>query len=97
MQVRESNIHPFISCLVTRFTVGVHRHSFFPLGFLYLSPENNGNYALHDIYTSLHWIKNNIHHFNGDANRVTVYGTGTGAVLASLVVMMETVNGKNEI
>lgn len=68
----------------------------FLLGFLYVSPENNGNYALHDIYTSLHWIKNNIQHFNGDANRVTVYGTGTGAVLASLVVMMETVNGETK-
>lgn len=31
--------------------------------------------------------------FNGDPDRITLYGTGSGAVLASLVVMLETVNG----
>jgi hypothetical protein len=31
--------------------------------------------------------------FNGDPDRITLYGTGSGAVLASLVVMFETVNG----
>ncbi|CAF3325517.1 unnamed protein product, partial [Rotaria sp. Silwood2] len=31
--------------------------------------------------------------FNGDPERITLYGTGSGAVLASLVVMLETVNG----
>jgi hypothetical protein len=32
--------------------------------------------------------------FNGDPDRITLYGTGSGAVLASLVVMLETVNGR---
>lgn len=63
------------------------------LGFLYLSKDNPGNYALQDIYTALHWLKNHISHFNGDPNRITLYGTDSGAVLASLVVMLETVNG----
>lgn len=66
---------------------------FFALGFLYVSKDNPGNYALQDIYTALHWLKNHIVHFNGDPNRITLYGTESGAVLASLVVMLETVNG----
>ncbi|CAF0746454.1 unnamed protein product [Didymodactylos carnosus] len=64
-----------------------------PFGFLYISHENKGDYGLMDIYTALHWLKGNIEHFNGDSNRITLYGTGTGAVLSSLVVMLETVNG----
>ncbi|CAF3600385.1 unnamed protein product [Adineta steineri] len=64
-----------------------------PFGFLYLSRENKGDYALQDIYTALHWLKNYVTNFNGDPDRITLYGTGSGAVLASLVVMLETVNG----
>jgi len=63
------------------------------LGFLYVSKENKGDYALQDIYTALHWLKNYVTNFNGDPDRITLYGTGSGAVLASLVVMLETVNG----
>jgi len=48
---------------------------------------------LQDIYTALHWLKNYVTNFNGDPDRITLYGTGSGAVLASLVVMLETVNG----
>jgi hypothetical protein len=66
---------------------------FFKIGFLYVSRENKGDYALQDIYTALHWLKNYVTHFNGDPDRITLYGSGTGAVLASLVVMLETVNG----
>ncbi|CAF1048682.1 unnamed protein product [Adineta ricciae] len=64
-----------------------------PFGFLYVSREHKGDYALQDIYTALHWLKNYVTNFNGDPDRITLYGTGTGAVLASLVVMLETVNG----
>ncbi|CAF1193326.1 unnamed protein product [Rotaria sp. Silwood1] len=64
-----------------------------PFGFLYISKENKGDYALQDIYTALHWLKNYVTNFNGDPDRITLYGTGSGAVLASLVVMLETVNG----
>ncbi len=64
------------------------------LGFLYQSRENKGDYALQDIYTALHWLKNYVTNFNGDPDRITMYGTGSGGVLASLVVMLETVNGR---
>ncbi|CAF0821588.1 unnamed protein product [Rotaria sordida] len=64
-----------------------------PFGFLYISKDNKGDYALQDIYTALHWLKNYVTNFNGDPDRITLYGTGSGAVLASLVVMLETVNG----
>jgi len=66
---------------------------FYSVGFLYVSRENKGDYALQDIYTALHWLKNYVTNFNGDPDRITLYGTGSGAVLASLVVMLETVNG----
>lgn len=62
-------------------------------GFLYVSREHKGDYALQDIYTALHWLKNYVSNFNGDPDRITLYGTETGAVLASLVAMLETVNG----
>ena len=34
--------------------------SFDSLGFLYVSKENRGDYALQDIYTALHWLKNSV-------------------------------------
>ncbi len=71
----------------------IYKVKFTFLGFLYLSRENKGDYALQDIYTALHWLKNYVTNFNGDPDRITLYGTGSGAVLASLVVMLETVNG----
>ena len=58
-----------------------------------MSNEHRGNYALQDIYTALHWLKNYVSNFHGDPDRITLYGTDSGAVLASLVVLLETVNG----
>ncbi len=80
--------------LNVKYTIKVHFFvAFYSIGFLYLSPETKGDYALQDIYTALHWLKNYITNFNGDSDRITLYGTESGAVLASLVVMLETVNG----
>ncbi|XP_068620622.1 carboxylesterase 1C-like [Battus philenor] len=46
-----------------------------------------GNMAAKDVLMALRWIRENIHLFNGDLNKVTVFGSGIGAnIVASLLV-----------
>ncbi|XP_035456387.2 juvenile hormone esterase [Spodoptera frugiperda] len=50
------------------------------LGFLCLNiPEVPGNAGLKDTVFALRWVRNNIEHFNGDFNNVTVFGESAGA------------------
>ncbi|KAK4249907.1 Alpha/Beta hydrolase protein [Corynascus novoguineensis] len=49
-------------------------------GFLALKDgKSNGNYGLADQITALDWVRNNIHHFGGDKDRITVFGQSAGA------------------
>ncbi|KAA0201352.1 Carboyxlesterase 4-like protein [Hyalella azteca] len=61
----------------------------FRLGFLRpaLSESRVSNFGLLDQIAALHWIKENIAAFNGDPTRVTIFGHGTGAALANLLLI----------
>lgn len=46
-------------------------------------PPTSGNYALSDLLAVLDWVKNNIKHFGGDKESVTLLGHRAGATLTA--------------
>lgn len=62
----------------------------FRLGALsFLSTETEaipGNLGLDDVLMALQWIKICVHHFGGDAGRVTIFGHSSGAAMVSALV-----------
>jgi para-nitrobenzyl esterase len=46
----------------------------------------SGNYALLDMISALHWVKNNIAAFGGDPDNVTIAGQSAGAFAVNLLV-----------
>lgn len=54
-------------------------------------PNANGNQALLDLLAVLTWIKENIASFDGDPNRVTLFGHGHGAALVNFLLFVQTV------
>ncbi|KAF2366524.1 Carboxylesterase type B [Trinorchestia longiramus] len=58
------------------------------LGFLRPTLRDTvSNFGLLDQNAALHWIKENIVNFNGDPSKVTIFGHGTGAALANLLLI----------
>ena len=57
-------------------------HKYFA-GFLNANDKPNqrsiANYGLMDILAGLHWLKENVEDFGGDAENVTLFGHHTGA------------------
>ncbi|XP_022343841.2 neuroligin-4, X-linked-like isoform X5 [Crassostrea virginica] len=56
------------------------------LGFLNTGHSTaQGNQALMDILAVLQWVQDNIRAFNGDPNKVTLFGHGHGAALVNIL------------
>ena len=43
---------------------------------------SSGNYGMLDIISALKWVKNNIHSFNGNPNKITIFGESSGNLFA---------------
>lgn len=64
------------------------------LGFLCLGTEvAPGNAGLKDIIAGLKWVKENIAHFGGNPDDVTLFGHGSGAAAVDLVTLSPLANG----
>ncbi|XP_022241664.1 cholinesterase-like isoform X1 [Limulus polyphemus] len=56
-----------------------------PLGFLATAGNASaGNYGMLDQVLAIQWVYDFITHFNGDKNRITLFGPGAGAASAGL-------------
>lgn len=67
----------FVEYNVTLVTINYRLNAF---GFLSLGTEDiPGNAGLKDQTLALKWVKQNIHHFCGDPNNVTIFGESAGA------------------
>lgn len=59
------------------------------LGFLSTGDANSpGNYGLMDMAMALEWVYTNIRFFNGDRNKITVFGPGAGGAMAGILAVL---------
>ena len=52
-----------------------------------------GNYGLWDQVEALKWIQNNIHHFRGNPDDVTIFGNSAGASSAGILLASPVTKG----
>ncbi|XP_054722853.1 neuroligin-2-like [Uloborus diversus] len=58
------------------------------LGFLATGDQNSpGNYGLLDQVAALKWVHENIDAFDGDRDKITLFGTGAGAASAAILAL----------
>ncbi|XP_054662726.1 neuroligin-2 isoform X2 [Grus americana] len=58
------------------------------LGFLSTGDQAaKGNYGLLDQIQALRWLNENVGHFGGDPQRITIFGSGAGAACVSLLIL----------
>ncbi|KAM8794267.1 LOW QUALITY PROTEIN: neuroligin-2-like [Eudromia elegans] len=58
------------------------------LGFLSTGDQAaKGNYGLLDQIQALRWLQENVGHFGGDPQRITIFGSGAGAACVSLLIL----------
>lgn len=55
--------------------------------------RTTGNYGMLDQVAALQWVWKNIHSFNGDADRITVFGQSAGAVSVQALVSSPLTDG----
>lgn len=53
-----------------------------------------GNYGLLDQIQALRWLNENIGHFGGDPERITIFGSGAGASCVNLLILSHHSEGK---
>lgn len=59
------------------------------LGFLSTGDHHApGNYGLLDMALAIKWVSDNIYAFQGDKNKITVFGPGAGAASAGILAVM---------
>lgn len=64
-----------------------------PFGFLSTrSAEIPGNMAALDVIMALEWVKTNIPFFGGNGDEITIFGQGSGATLAHLLMITPVVS-----
>ncbi|KAJ8246843.1 hypothetical protein GJAV_G00256000 [Gymnothorax javanicus] len=58
------------------------------IGFLSTGDQSaKGNYGLLDQIQALRWLNENIGHFGGDPERITIFGSGAGASCVNLLIL----------
>uniref|UniRef100_H3CZL4 Neuroligin 2b n=1 Tax=Tetraodon nigroviridis TaxID=99883 RepID=H3CZL4_TETNG len=58
------------------------------VGFLSTGDQSaKGNYGLLDQIQALRWLNENIGHFGGDPERITIFGSGAGAACVNLLIL----------
>lgn len=64
-------------------------------GFLYAGEGNTktGNAGLYDMLLGLHWVKQNIHKFGGDPNKVTIFGRSAGSFAVGTLILSPLAKG----
>jgi hypothetical protein len=48
-----------------------------------------------DLVAGLHWLRENIPAFGGDAERITLMGHGTGAALSNIIAVSPVAKGRS--
>ena len=67
-----------------------------PAGFLSTGDQSaKGNYGLLDQIQALRWLNENIGHFGGDPERITIFGSGAGASCVNLLILSHHSEGKD--
>lgn len=71
--------------------------SFMCSGFLSTGDQSaKGNYGLLDQIQALRWLNENIGHFGGDPERITIFGSGAGASCVNLLILSHHSEGEDD-
>jgi neuroligin len=58
------------------------------LGFLATADNASaGNYGMLDMVQAINWVRENVRAFNGDPDKITLFGPGAGAASAGLLAL----------